>query len=276
MQTDQYTDTTLLEEAGYFSVSDAHLYTVLHRVENPVARVLFVGPFASERHHSYLPWVRWARYLSERRIEVLRYDYRGVGESTGVFEEMSFPHWSEDVQLLAAWLNERSPDIPLVLHGLDMGALLAARSFHGGTGDALLMWSPPGNANQALRSTLARWVGIEQIFKSPEERKSTADYIQQFKQDSFVEVDGYPWSSQLWSDSFDVELPADLVSEDRAAATYTRPVRIVKLGKEAAPLAKGGSVGYDEAKDFNWLFAPNFDWMASFLMARKGSDERSN
>jgi hypothetical protein len=276
MQTEQYIDTTLPEEAGYFKVPDAHLYTVLHRVRDPAACVLLVGPFASERHQSYLPWVRWARYLAARRIQVLRYDYRGIGESTGVFQEMSFTNWGEDVELLASWLKERAPNVPLVLHGLEMGALLAGRSFHGGAGDALLMWSPPASANQSLRSTLMRWVGLEQIFKRPEERKSAADYIQQFKAESFVEVDGYAWPGQLWTDSFGVEMPVDLASEDSAASKYARPVKIVKLGKEAAPLAKGGSVGYDEAKDFNWLFAPNCEWMEGFLMSGKGSDGPSN
>ena len=49
------------ERAGYYPVSGAHLYTVLHEVAEPLARMLLVGPFASERHNSYLPWVRWAR-----------------------------------------------------------------------------------------------------------------------------------------------------------------------------------------------------------------------
>ena len=90
-----------MEHAGYRKVSGAYLFTVLHEVPDPLARVLLIGPFASERHNSYLPWVRWARYLAAQGIEVLRYDYRGIGESTGLFEEMTFTHWIQDVELLA-------------------------------------------------------------------------------------------------------------------------------------------------------------------------------
>jgi hypothetical protein len=257
-----HSDATYLEQARYFEVSGDYLYTVLHRVEEPEARVLLVGPFASERHNSYLPWVRWARYLAARGIEVLRYDYRGIGESGGAFEDMRFTDWQEDVQLLAEWLRSRSPALPLYLHGLELGALLAGRVFDGGTGDGLLLWSPPVDANQALRSTVARWTGLQQLFKCGEERRSVADCIRQFELEPAIEVDGYSWSSRLWADSFGFGMPAGLSSEERAAGAYERPVRILTLGKEAAPLVKGGSVGYDEAKDFDWLFAPNFEWIA--------------
>lgn len=68
-------------------VPGARLYTVLHQAKDRVARVLLAGRFASERYFAYHTWVRWARYLAERRIEALRFDYRGMGESTGVFED---------------------------------------------------------------------------------------------------------------------------------------------------------------------------------------------
>lgn len=269
MQTESIPENKILEQAGYFTVPGGHLYTVLHQVDDPVARVLLVGPFASERHNSYHPWVRWARYLAARRIEALRYDYRGVGESTGVFADMTFENWSEDIQLLASWFKSRSPGVPLILSGLELGALLAGNTFQLGIGDALLLWSPAANANQVLRSTLQRWVGLEQLFKYGDERKPVTHYIQQLEQGSLLEVYGYQWTTRLWHDSFDFNLPADMSDEDNAISAYKRPVRIVKLGRDAAPLAKG-FIGYDEIKDLSWVYSHNFDWIAAALDIPRG------
>lgn len=272
------TNKELTERAGYFEVSGAHLYTVLHEVPNPVARLLLVGPFASERQNTYIPLVRWARYLAARDIEVLRFDYRGIGESTGAFDETTFEDWSQDVRLLSAWFAQRSPAVPLTLHGLALGAVLAGRAFDQGIGDALLLWAPPANANLALRSTLMRWVGLEQIFKFGNNRRSTADYVRELEQGSPLEVEGYQWSTRLWQESFGFSLPETLKSEATAELAYQRPVRITTLGKEAAPLAKGGSMGYDDLKDFTWLYAPHADWIAEtasqFTMA--GAHAASN
>jgi len=262
------------ERAGYFEVPGAHLYAVLHEVEQPTARVLLVGPFASERHNTYIPWVRWARFLAERNIEVLRYDYRGIGESTGALEELTFEDWSQDVQLLSNWLAARSPKAPLILHGLAMGAVLAGRAFHEGIGDGLLMWSPPLSANLALRSTLTRWVGLEQIFKFGGDRRSASDYVRELEQGSTLEVDGYEWSTRLWQESFGFSVPELLADDQISADACERPFKITRLGKEAAPLGRGGSVGYDDLKDFTWLFKPHFEWIAE--AATKSNQRKQN
>lgn len=266
----------LSEQAGYFTVPGAHLYTVLHKVTDPVARILLVGSFASERHFSYHPWVRWARYLAERRIEVLRYDYRGVGESTGIFEELSFEDWSEDVQLLADWVTARSPSLPLILHGLELGAILAARCFHEGRGDALLLWSPPANANEALRSSLLHWAGLEQLWESPENRSSASEYIRQLEHGSSIEVHGYQWSSRLWRDSFHFGLHASLENQSSSSEAYGKPVKLVRLNKDAAPLVKPHLM-YHQVNDLSWLYSTSFDWIANSLaLSTIGPNERSN
>jgi hypothetical protein len=265
-----YTPANLTERPGYFPVSGAHLYTVLHQVEKPVARMLLAGSFASERHYSFDPWVRWARYLAQRGVEVLRFDYRGVGESEGVFEEASFQQWGEDLVGLANWLRGQSPDLPLILNGLEIGGLLAGKAFDAGVGDILLLWSAPANANLALRPTLLRWVVADQLFKFGDDRKPASAYIREMEQGSSIEVEGYRWTARLWRESFEVVLPSTLEDETRASACYGKPVRSVKLGKEAIPLVKGGPAVADIPRDFSALFAKNWGWLSTALAIDAG------
>jgi hypothetical protein len=257
-----------LEKAGYLELSGAHLYTVLHQVPDPIARVLLVGPFASERHFSYVPWVRWARFLASKGIEALRYDYRGVGESTGTFEDMSLEHWSEDVAFLANWLRRRSPNVPLVLHGLELGALLASRIFATGVGDGLLLWSTPNNANEVLRAALLRRIAIDHAFKDVNGSKTWSDYLRQFEANQSIDVEGYSLSARLWRESFRFDLPFG--KDDYAKSEWAggRPTRIVKLSNREAPLVKGSSFGYVSLNpDLSGLFAENFEWFVMALAA---------
>lgn len=264
MQTQSPLKTGLLEQPGYFTVPGAHLYTVLHAAEEPVARVLLAGAFASERHFAYHSWVRWARFLAARGIEVLRYDYRGIGESTGVFDEAGFENWSEDVQLLAESMENQSPRLPLVLHGLELGAIFAGQSFDRGVGDALLLWAPPANANQVLRSILQRWCGLEQLYESPDNRKSTSEYIRLMEQGASVEVQGYSWRGRLWRDSFDCCLPANLSGETASPDRNRKPAKTMRFGKNPASLAMPYS-RFEDIKDLNPLYAETFDWIAGAL-----------
>lgn len=262
----QYPQSVLAERAAYFPIPGAHLYTVLHEVKVPLARVLLIGSFASGRHTSYLPWLQWARYLASRQIEVLRFDQRGVGESTGEFREMSFRSWVDDVERLSVWLGNREGDAPLLLHGLELGALLAARVFDAGLGDALMMWSAPQNANKALRAILQRWIRPQQLLKREEERRPPSHYFQLLDEGHSVEVDGYEWTPELWSESLSLSLPDSMIPPNDPARSYNRPVRSIQLGKSASPLVCGGLLnGFEEAKDFTWLFSPNHEWIASTL-----------
>ena len=264
MKTQQLQSNQMREEPGYFQVPGAHLYTVLHHASAPLASVLLVGSFAAERHFSFHPWIRWARFLAARGLQVLRFDYRGIGESTGNFDQTSFRDWEADVRLLAAELHRQSPEIPLLVHGLEIGGIIAGRCFDAGIGDALLLWSAPANANQSMRANLLRWAGLEQLFESAENRKTASYFIQQLENGRPVEVHGYQWSGDLWSESLNFAMPTTLRDEGLAAKTYSKPVKLLKLNKEAAPLVKP-YVGYEAVRDLSWLYASNFEWAASSL-----------
>lgn len=251
------------EQAGYFSVPGAHLYTVVHRVAQPVARVLLIGPFAPERQFSYQHWVHWARYLASQRCEVVRYDYRGIGESTGSLEGMGFAEWSEDTRILVDWLAGQTPHVPLLLHGIEIGAILAGRCFVSGRGEALLMWSAPTDANHALRTSLRRWAAVEQFYESPENRRSASEYIRSLEGGDAIEVQGYRWSSRLWRESLQFQLPGEL-SGGNSHNIGGRPVKAVTFGKNPEALAMPFK-RYEERQDLSALYASTYLWITEAL-----------
>jgi pimeloyl-ACP methyl ester carboxylesterase len=247
-----------LEQYGYLELGGDHIYSVLHGAANPLARVLLVGSFASERYFSWTPWVRWGRFLAERGIEALRFDYRGVGESTGAFETLSFSDWQEDVEFLARFLQRRSPNRPLILHGLEMGAVLASKAFAAGLGDALLLWSDPSDGTQVLRRPLSRH-GFRNLFA----RKSAADYIREIEAGGVLEVDGYLWRRRLWRESFTFRtLPGQ--PTDRG-----RPVKSVTLKGTAASLLQGSAMGFVLSLnlDLTEIYTENAEWMMAAVSA---------
>lgn len=249
------------ERAGYLQVAEEHLYTVLHPVAKAHLRVLLVGSFAQERNSTYLPLVRWARYLAMHGVEVLRFDARGVGESTGEFQRMSFSTWQDDIRLLVHWCRLHLPEAPLVLHGLGLGALLAANVFRTGVGDGLLLWSSPPSANAMLRSELKRWLTVENMKKVPADRKPLSFYVNTLEQGGSLEVNGYCWTADFWRDSLQCVFPSSMADGEAGTPDDGRPVRIVALGKAAIPLVRGGIAGYEESNELEWLYSETLSWM---------------
>ena len=200
-KSNQLSGSEQLEHADYFSIGQEQLYFVLHPTPLPLrGRVLLAGPFASERPHRYIPWVRWARYLANHGFEVMRFDYRGVGESTGRFENFGFQSWTDDLSYCANWLKSRSPAAPLIIHGLGMGALLGDRVFAQGIADVLLAWLPPESALEMLYEQLK--LKMSSNYSLPtSERKTRDQFIADLELGKIVEVEGHNWTPELWAEA---------------------------------------------------------------------------
>jgi len=191
-----------LESPRFLDFADSQLYTVTHAALRPRrASVLLCGPFGIERERAYLTHVLWARTLAARGFEVMRFDYRGHGESSGAFEDMSFQRWREDAAFCAARLSAATRRDALVLQSTRLGALIAAELFAAGIGDGLLLWEPPASAEALLRDTLRHNLVAQRLSDPDAPPRVREHLIAALEAGELVNVDGYFWSRGLWRDA---------------------------------------------------------------------------
>jgi alpha/beta superfamily hydrolase len=188
------------ESSGYFDCDQGQIYSVLHKAPEARCAVLLCGPFGAERERAYSTLVAWSRALAAQGFDALRFDYSGCGESTGNFEDMTISRWREDAELCAERLARVSPRIPLVLHGVRMGGLIAAELFASGLGDGLLLWSPPASAEAMLLETMRHDL-MTHLVGGARPAGMRAEWIAALERGETIDMDGYVWSRELWHDA---------------------------------------------------------------------------
>ncbi len=82
-----------------------------------------------------------ARALQERGIATLRFNFRGVGGSAGVFDDGRGE--TDDALAAADWLSARYPRAPLIMAGFSFGAYVAYRVAAVRPVERLYMIAPP-------------------------------------------------------------------------------------------------------------------------------------
>lgn len=216
------TDCERLEEPGYLSFAGEHLYYVIHRTTSPCrAKVVLAGPFATERSHRHISWTRWARFLARHNVEAIRFDYRGVGESSGRFEDMSFSSWYADVVAFIRFFSNEGGEAPLIIHGVGLGALLGYRAFVEDHGSALLMWLPPASGQQMLHEELKLRLANDFVI-NPKLNKTREQYFAEINAGGCVEVEGFGWTRRLLDNIQEFSIPSTCPAiPERPCHTHT-------------------------------------------------------
>ncbi|MGD9518826.1 MAG: alpha/beta hydrolase [Armatimonadota bacterium] len=125
----------------YISSGGMRLHGLLHG-SGDGAVVVLAEPFAEEAKcaRRVLTEVCWA--LVDGGLRVLRFDYRGCGDSDGEFESFDLDVWREDLRAAIAYARDTLAPRGLGLMGVRLGAVFAAETGGEVGANALVLVAP--------------------------------------------------------------------------------------------------------------------------------------
>lgn len=104
--------------------------------------IVLCYPFGQEYMRSHRAYRQLANNLSKLGYHVLRFDYRGTGDSYGDLAEVTPQQWLNDIQQAIQELTDMSGVNKISLVGLRLGALLAHRITTERGIHRLALWDP--------------------------------------------------------------------------------------------------------------------------------------
>jgi exosortase A-associated hydrolase 1 len=150
--------------ALHFTCQDCWLFGILHVPDQPLTRgVLIVTGGPQYRIGSHRQFVLLARHLAEHNVPVMRFDYRGMGDSEG--EMRNFEAIQDDLEAAICEFFNAMPSLKeLVLWGLCDGATAAAfHAPHDPRVTGLVMLNPWVRTAQGEARTTLRHYYLQRI-----------------------------------------------------------------------------------------------------------------
>ena len=113
----------------FFGSSAQALYGVYHQPNKQAERdeaILLCPSFGQEYMRSHRANRQLAASLAKSGFHVLRFDYRGTGDSSGYIEDVTISDWLEDIETAIEELKETACTKNIHVIGLRLGGLLAS------------------------------------------------------------------------------------------------------------------------------------------------------
>lgn len=145
----------------YFPSTHGQLFGVYHRARGShltAHRAIVVcPPIGQEYIRSHWCLRLLAGQLARKGMHVLRFDYSGMGDSSGTIDEIfSMSQWQKDIESSIGFLRTKAGSESVMLLGLRTGASMATRVARASEYvNSLLMWEPVHHGGHYLNEKRA-------------------------------------------------------------------------------------------------------------------------
>ncbi len=201
----------MAEQQVEFALDGTRMFGMAHLPERPRAGVVFCHPFAEERKSAYRAMVTAARAFCDAGFAVLRFDYRGCGDSEGEFQDATVSTREADIAEAMAQLTRLAGVECVGLLGLRLGALFAARVAED-MGDLpfLVLWEPVANGKNYFMADLRKKL-IKEMMTSGKGSVKREEIIESLKSpETVIDFDGYLVSGAMYSELEGIDLLSQL------------------------------------------------------------------
>lgn len=162
----QAAESECIEEPVLFpSKGGVDLYGMIYPAQGEMKGALAVcPPDGDERTWSQRVLVNFARLLAEAGFTVLRFDYRGQGESEGEYEQSTISTRLDDVETAMEFLRKRTGRRQVGLLGLRLGGALAAlAASKNASVKYLVLWEPVVDISAYLYNLLRVNISFQMV-----------------------------------------------------------------------------------------------------------------
>jgi alpha-beta hydrolase superfamily lysophospholipase len=183
------------EEPLHIRLDDADLRAVLHRAVEPArGAVMICAPDGEERSWAFRPLVQLARVMALRGQHVLRFDYEGQGESSGLYEDTDVASRLRDIRSAAGELRERSGFADVTVVAARLGGALALEAAAAEPAiRRIALWEPVLDVEGYVRNLLRVNVTTQMVVHKKVMRNSE-QLLQDMAAGEMVSVNGYKLS----------------------------------------------------------------------------------
>lgn len=190
----------MTEEAAFHEIDGERLFAVVHRPAADAGRgVVLCAPLGEEQLWAHRVFVSWARDLAAQGFTVVRFDYRGEGDSDREFEQSDLETRVADTAHALAILRGAAPGLQdTTVVGLRLGASIAALAATSQEGvDRLVLCDPVADGAAYMQAVLRINLAAQMALH----RKVVAgrdELVAAMEQGTTVNIEGYELAAPFY------------------------------------------------------------------------------